>query len=740
MSLSCLNAQINSDIIDSKKTEGNMDVFSPLAESPNAIKGSVYVDTSKSAFERTVDLLKRLTFDEKLSLTGGFMGFQIPPVERLGLRPVFTADASQGIRLGTIYLKGQKSTSFPGMMPLSSTWNKELAYSMGKAMGEECRALGVDILLGPGINMQRLSVGGRNFEYMGEDPHLTVKISKNYIKGLENTGVLSCPKHYIGNDQEFTRHISNSIISERALREIYLPPWKSAIQNAHASCIMTGNNLVNGSPAVMNKPLNADLLRSEYGFTGIAMSDWQNTNYHPEKQNLMLTSGQTLLMPDNVKFEAWVKNEIKTDSLRKAEIEIMLDRMVFYTLFTLINKGVYDRTPQDKSYFNTFETHKELARKIAEESIILLQNINKTLPIRSENKKILLIGQPELHSGHGSGYVDGYEHVTYADGMRALFGKNFEWIKNIDKNKIQKADFVFYNLNKTSGEGKDIPFELGSDLGSEILAISKLNKNVIVLINAANVMPMPWLKSVKAVLWCSYLGQERGSALANIISGKISPSGKLPFTIEYNFSDSPSPKFNFLGNKPYWQGNNDNYKNYWLGKEEGKDSSFFQNVKPHQIIPLEYAEETLIGYRWYDYNKKAVQFPFGYGLTYSKFNIGKTNVHYSESENDSIFILVEVHNSGEFASKEVLQLYVSEVNTSMVRAPKELKNFSKIHLIPNETKTINFKLNKRDFAFWDEEINKWKVKTGRYDLKIGFNSESLTVIQNIIVNKTLIFN
>ena len=273
--------------------------FEPIHQSVNRIQSAIYADTRMSSAKRAEDLIQRLTFEEKLSLTGGWKGFNIPGIPRLGIRPVTMADASQGVRLDTIAIEG-KSTSFSGMLPLASTWNDELAGRFGKSIGEECRALGVDILLGPGINMQRLSVGGRNFEYMGEDPLLTAGMATAYIRGIQSTRIIPTAKHFIGNDQEFCRHIANSVISERALREIYLRPWEAIIKNANCMGIMTGNNLVNGIPCAMHKPLIADILRKEFGFTGLAMTDWQNTNYYPDKQNLVLQSGETLLMPENI--------------------------------------------------------------------------------------------------------------------------------------------------------------------------------------------------------------------------------------------------------------------------------------------------------------------------------------------------------------------------------------------------------------------------------------------------------
>ncbi|MEA4937634.1 MAG: glycoside hydrolase family 3 C-terminal domain-containing protein [Paludibacter sp.] len=720
-----------SDITGSKQKLENLNDFLPLSSSPNAIKNAIYADVTKPAAERAQDLIRRLTFEEKLSMTGGYNRFQVAPVPRLGIRPVFMADASQGVRMQTLTIKG-KSTSFPGMLPLASTWNGDLAKAFGTAMGEECKALGVDILLGPGMNMQRLSVGGRNFEYMGEDPLLTSVIASNYVSGMESTGVVSCPKHFVANDQEFCRHIANSVVSERALREIYLPAWKAVIQKGKASSIMTGNNLVNGTPAPINKELNADILRKEYGFQGIAMTDWQNTNYFPSFQHLVLPSGETLLMPDNEKFAAWVNKEIEKSPTRKAEIEILLEKMIYPTLYTLFNKGVYDRAPQDESYMNTLPVHKQLAHQCAEESIVLLKNEKNILPVAS-GKNIVMVGKPEIHSGEGSGFVQGYDHVTFEHGLKAVYGDKFTYLKELDAAVVKKADVVIFNFNKRSGEGRDVPFEAGSEEIAILKKITSINKNVIVLMNSCNTMPFEWTKEVKGLLWCYFLGQERGNALADIISGKVSPSGKLPFTIEKNFKDGPDPDFNYLGNKPFWMGNNQ-YKKYWLGETSEFDTAFTNYVKPFTPIPVPYKEETLIGYRWYDYHKIPVHFPFGYGLSYSQFRLNKMTVENNISKDGTIAVEVELQNTGKIAAKEVVQIYVSDKQSSVVRAPKELKAFQKIALQAGEKTTLRFVLDKSALSFWDESTHDWKLEPGEFVISAGNSSADLKWQESLVVN------
>ena len=247
----------------------------------------------------------------------------------------------------------------------------------------------------------------------------------------------------------------------------------------------------------------------------------------------------------------------------------------------------------------------------------MLKNDEDILPV-ARNKKIVMVGEPEIHSGSGSGFVAGYDHVSYEAGLRKAYGERFTYCAKIDEPAVRNADVVIFNFNKNSGEGHDVPFEDPQPVIDDLNAILKLNKNVVVLMNAANPMPMGWLKDVKGLLWCGYLGQERGNALANIVSGKVSPSGKLPFSIENDFADSPDPDFNLIGGVPLWYGNNE-YKEYWLGNAEKFDESFSKFIKPHQTIDVPYGEGVFIGYRWYEAKNKPVRFPFGFGLGYSRF-------------------------------------------------------------------------------------------------------------------------
>ena len=685
-----------------------------------------YLNKKFSPAERARDVIKHMTFEEKLQLTGGEKGKYFPGISRLRLRSVLMSDASQGVHLNG-KIPGQVSTSFPGMLALAATWNPKLAKTFGEKMGEECRALGIDILLGPGINMYRTSEGGRNYEYMGEDPCLTSEIACNYILGLQSKKVIAVAKHLIANDQEFCRHMMSSDADERTLREIYLPPWEAVIKKAGVKGVMAGNNLLNGIPNSMNKPLIEDLLRKEYGFSGMAMTDWQNTIYHPAKQNLVLSSGISLLMPTNETFADYLSKYIAANPSKKTEAERGLDQMVYDNLLPLFQMGVYDRSAVDSSCLPTIKEHQSFARQCAEEAICLLKNENQILPVPF-GKKILMMGTPETYSGKGSGFVKGFNHTDFATGLQEVYGQNFKCIIQPSDDEIKNADVVLYRLDKPAGEGEDIPFYEPAVINDEINHCTSLNQNVIVIITASNGLDMPWLSKVKGVLYTYFLGQERGNALADIISGKVNPSGHLPFTIEKKFEDSPAPEFNYLGGKPYWHGDNSYYKDYWLGKPGAKIPEFAPFIKPGEVIHTKYNEGIFIGYRWYEKKKIPVSFPFGFGLSYTtfKYNWIKLSSN-SISDSGTLKVQCSISNSGKIAGAEVIQLYIHDSKASVIRPVKELKGFKKIFLKAGETRVVDFIINRKDLSFWNIKSHNWKAEKGEFDALIGSSSADIKI-------------
>lgn len=700
----------------------------PLFEFNNLPDGAIYQNTELSPEVRAKNVVDMLTFEEVLNMIGGWNKFFVPSLPRFGLRTIFMANASQGVNLRKAFTNEETSTSFPGALALAATWNVQLSEKMGVGIGKECRICGVDILLGPGLNMQRFSVSGRNYEYYGEDPLLTSLIGSGFIKGLQSQDVLATAKHFLGNDQEFCRHITSTNIDERTMREIYLPPWEHAIREADVKAIMTGNNLINGVPNAVDDKLLNGVLRKEYGFTGITMTDWQNTNYFPKLQDMFPKSGMSLLMPDSDTFLNFLKPYLIEHPDKKTEIDSLLRIKVYQNLLPLFQMGVYDRPIKDKSYVSDMEKHKDLARKIGEESVCLLKNDDNLLPLKDPETNILLIGPPELHSGKGSGFVKGYDHITYADGLDKYY-KNFEWTNTPTEDQVKAADVVIYSLNKEAGEGLDVPFEVGWD--HRISWAAALNPNIVVLINSSNGLPMPWLNEVKSVLWANFLGQERGNILVNLISGQVCPSGKLPFTLERNFKDSQDPEFNYIGGKPYWYGNNNFYKNYWLGKDSlGANNHFRSNIKPHQIISVDYKEGVFMGYRWYDSQGIDVLFPFGHGLSYTSFKYTDMKLSSKKIDKDgNVSVSVKLTNVGQYEGAEVVQLYVSDEKSSVDRPVRELKHFQKVHLKPGESTIVTFQLNFKDLAFWDVETHDWKVEPGNFKVQLASSSRDIRQTQ-----------
>lgn len=694
-----------------------------LAEYGNFEEGAKYPDVKLPADERVADVVKRMTLNELIDLNGGWNTFYFPGIERLGLRPIYMADASQGIRLRNDEIDKFKTTSFPGTVALASTWNPELALEMGRSLGEECRMQGVDILLGPGINMQRFSVSGRNYEYMGEDPLLTSILASEYIKGLQSNDVIATAKHFIGNDQEFCRHLSSSNIDERTLREIYLRPWEAVIKKGGVKAIMAGNNLINGIPCSMDEQLVQFVLRDEFGFKGLAMTDWSNTVYHPERQYLYLNSGINLLMCDHSPFKRFINGFLSKYPQRKDEIRKILEKKVSLTLLPLFENGVYDRPYKDESANLALPKHRKIAKQIADEAICLLKNEQNLLPL-SHKSKVVLMGKDEIHSGVGSGFVQGFDHVSFEDGLKATFN-NFKVLHSIDEAEIKKADVVIYRLNKNAGEGRDIPFNEGID--KNISKIAAINPNVVVIVSACNGMPMPWLKNVKVVIWSYYLGQVRGESLADVLVGNVNPSGKLPFTLETDFKFSSNPRFNYIGEEPYYFGDNKRYRSYWLGNDStGASEQFRKYVKPHEIVPVDYNEGVFMGYRWFDMFPQNVYFPFGHGLSYTQFEYGDAKLSGAKmSVTDSLKVTLEIKNIGKRFGKETIQLYVQDVNSSVKRPIKELKAFKKVGLNPGQLSAVSFWVKPNDLAFWDMKSNGWIVEEGVFKIMIGASSTDI---------------
>jgi beta-glucosidase len=549
---------------------------------------------------------------------------------------------------------------------------------------------------------------------MGEDPFLTSAMAVSYVKGLQSTGTIATIKHFIGNEQEFARHIVNVKIGERALREIYLPPFEASITDGGALAVMTGNNLVNGYPGAADKPLSEGVLRKEYGFKGIIMSDWANGMFWPKEQQRALGSGQSLFMSNNKIFADYVHRQIKAHPGRKAAMEKDLDTMVFHNLYTFFKDGIYDRPYRDPSLVNKIEGHQKTALQTAEEAITLLKNTDHILPIDpAKVNRIVVVGTPEalkVYTGTGSGKVEGYDQVDYPTGLENIYGSKIIHSRTISDDQIRSADVVLYFINKHAGEGSDKPFVLPR-VDSMVNRYAALNKNLVVVYSGGNGLAMPWLQKTKAFVFAYLLGQQSGTALARVISGAVSPSGKLPFTIEKSFRQSPAYDYNKMRDSSY----------YWGGGK--RDSRMMEKFGP---IDLTYKEGIYMGYRWYDKKKFAPQFPFGFGLSYTTFDFSKIHLSSTSISKDKpVMVEVTITNTGSSAGAEVAQLYIHAIHSKIDRPVMALKGFKRILLKAGESKKIQIPLKLHDLAYWSETSHDWQVDHGRYEIALGASSKDI---------------
>jgi beta-glucosidase len=690
----------------------------PLSAHTNLPSMAIYTNPQASPEARAEDVVKRLTFEEKLTLTGGVASRCYPGIARLGLRTVHLQNASQGIAVElepAALAKREKSTAFPCTLMLAATWDAPLAKAYARAISEECRALYVDILEGPGMNIYRHSEGGRNFEYFGEDPFLASRMAVNYVEGLQSLGTIATIKHFVGNDQEVVRHDANVIVSERALHEIYLPPFAAAISEADAGAVMTGNNAVNGWPGAADQPLVGDFLRGKLGFQGMVMSDFANCTFWPERRNLILSSGHSLMMARNDSFVEYIRQLIAEHPEQKAAIEKQLDTMVDHNLFTLFKFGVYDRSPLDSAYLKTFAAHQTVARRVAEAGITLLKNADHILPIDpKQTGQILVTGTKAAltaYVGKGSGSVKGYERIDYSAGLEKIYGEKMTVSATPTDDQIRAAAVVLYFIQKTAAEGKDIPFT-EPDVTREVNHLAALNKNLVVIFSGGNGFAMPWLPQVKGLVFAYLGGQESGNALADVISGKVNPSGRLPFTIEKHFTDGPGKDYNRLPNGQC----------KWGGAQP--DSRRIQ--ARFGQFEIDYREGIYVGYRWYEKKHIVPQFPFGFGLSYTTFKYGAPELSAPTiSSNQTVTVSVPVSNTGSVAGAETVQLYVHADSPMVDRPVQELKGFGKILLQPGETRVVKIPVTWQDLAYWDEAIHDWKVEPGTYDLRLGASSADI---------------
>lgn len=692
-----------------KKTDQQMKTFEPFVPPVS------YEQADSTAKE----LLGKMTLEEKISLLGGHNMFYTSGIERLGIPPLLMSDATAGVRMmDHIRERIGKSTAFPCPVALAATWNPNLAYQYARSIAEECRAAGVHILLAPGVNIYRVSQNGRNFEYFGEDPYLGARMVERYITGVQSTGVIATLKHFLCNNHENRRRTTNVLVDDRTMHEIYLPIFKAGI-DAGAMAVMTAYNQVRGEYCGQSQFVISDLLRKQLGFKWLVMSDWWST-FDPEKT---IKSGLDLEMPGESTGEPWIDAlgdiYVKSHAKRLLEAgkisEADIDRMVRSFLRTAIAMDLFNKKP-DTTYLAKFDDHERVALNTAREAIVLLKN-NGILPL-SSSARIIVTGPNAntVPAGQGSAFVEGYNKITLAEAMTKVFGANAVYLEKPSSEDLKNARAVVINIGTADSEGYDRPFDLPAETEQFIMDVASHNPNVVVVVNSGGGINMTrWIDRVAALLYAFYPGQIGNIAVAEILSGKVNPSGKLPFTIERNFADSPGAGYIPAGQVMEHNWNND------------------LNIKL-PINTVSYHEGVFVGYRWYESKNIEPLFWFGHGLSYTTFALSNlTAPKTGTAANPQIEFSVDVKNTGTMAGAEVVQVYVEDVEASVPRPKKELKAFRKIFLQPGEKQTVQFTLGKEAFAFYDAAKKEWVVEPGEFVLHVGTSAKEILQKQSVVL-------
>jgi beta-glucosidase len=677
----------------------------------------LYLDASQPLEMRVSDLLSRLTLEEKISIIHADSKFTTAAIPRLGLPRRWLDDGPHGVRedIGpdTWNPAGRTddfSTAMPCGICLAATWNPELGFSEGEAIGQEARARGKDIMLGPGVNILRTPLCGRNFEYLGEDPYLSGTMCVGYIRGEQSQNVSSCVKHFALNNEEFDRMNINVEVDERALREIYLPAFKAAVQDAGVWSVMGAYNQFRGQHCCHNDYLLNQILKGEWGFKGLVMSDWAGT--HDTRQAAL--NGLDLEMGSNGRYNDFYLAQPYLNLLKSGELPMAgLDEKVRRNLRVILATHVLDAGRKTGS-LNT-AAHQTTARRVAEEGIVLLKNENQLLPLDAGKlKTIAVIGEnaTRLHShGGDSSGIKAFYEIAPLQGIVSRAGQKVNVIFSEGYRKggdadltdraiaaAKSADAVIYigGLNHDRGfdcEGadrKDMKLPYGQD--ELIQKIVAANSNTVVVLEGTMAEMDSWIGKVPALLQAWYPGMEGGNALARVLFGDVNPSGKLPATFPKQLSDSPA---HALGNYPGTKGT------------------------------VTYAEGLLVGYRWFDTKNIEPQFPFGFGLSYTTFKYNSLKLIPAAGTNEIVTAQFEIENTGKVAGAEVAQLYVHEEKPRLMRPEKELKGFKKVFLKPGEKQTISIPLNESSFAYYDDVKKSWVADHNSFEILIGSSSRDI---------------
>ncbi len=706
----------------------------------------VYLDVTKPIEERVENALSLLTTEEKVAMCHAQSKFSSNGVARLGIPDVWSSDGSHVVsdeKLWDEWSSAQwtndSCTAFPALTALAATFNPEIALLFGKSIGEEARHRGKAILLAPGVNIYRSPLNGRNFEYMGEDPYLASRMVVPYIQGVQSNGVAACVKHFALNNQEISRGEINVNLSERALYEIYLPAFKAAVQEGKAWSIMGAYNKFRGEHCCHSDLLLNKILKHDWKFDGVVVSDWGGVHSTDEAVNNGLdiemgTYTNGLTTQGHFPFSSYYLANPFLKGLKEGKYEMAkLDDKARRILRLIFRTTMCANRPFGK--FVSPE-HSAAARKIAQEAIVLLKNEKNILPItEGKFQKIAVIGENATRSmivGGGSTSLKAAYEISPLQGLINKYGKNRvhysmgyasgpslygrEEASKLNADSLlhaavelaKTADLVFFvgGLNKNyyqdceSGDRKSLSLPFDED--KLIESIQKVNKNIVVVLLSGNAVDMPWLSKIPAVVQTWYLGSEAGNAIADIVSGDVNPSGKLPFSFPKKLTDIGAHAFDKL-------------------------------CYPGDSVNVYYKEDILVGYRWLDTKKIDPLFPFGYGLSYTSFAYSKPTVDNTPvNANGSVKVSFTLTNTGKFDGAETAQLYVSKSKSAVTRASKELKAFKKVFLKAGESKNVTIEFPVSSFAFYNETKHDWEVESGNYSLLLG--SSSRNIKGKVVVN------
>ena len=704
-------------------------------------------DDPSLKYESRIDsLIKLMTLEEKTKLLHASSSFTSGGVERLGIPELVMSDGPHGVRMehGRDWeidnSTSDSATYLPTGITLASTWNKKLGYDYGTVLGSEANEREKDIILGPGVCIIRSPLNGRNFEYLSEDPYLSGIMAVGYIKGVQSQGIAACVKHYAVNSQETLRGKINAVISERALQEIYLPSFEHAIKDGGVLSLMTAYNKVNGQYCSENEYLINKVLYEQFGFKGLSVSDWGAV--HSTKETLLhgvdVEMGTELA--DGTRKNPNYNNFFLADPLIKLvkehpEYEKFVDEKVRRILRVMFEIHKFDGK-RPKGSRNT-EEHHLLARKVAEEGVVLLKNEDNILPVGKDVKTIAVIGANatiEHAMQGGSSQVKAQYEVTPLEGLKKVLGKKYKILyaqgykltKKDDfcdpkllkeaVNTAKKADLVIYiggwihnipgqlwGKYRYDAEGKDKNnYEFPFGQAKLMNALSAVKPMVAVVFGGSFAKYDKWIDDTKAILFAGYPGMEGGTAIAEIIAGKVNPSGKLSFSVAKNIKDYPS---------------------HSIGEFPGNGTD------------VKYTEGIFVGYRYFDSEKDKVMFPFGHGLSYTTFDIGKINIDKKDFKTgEPVKFSLTVKNTGNFDGAEVVQIYVSDPKAKVKRPVKELKAFEKVFLKKGESKTLSFELNKDAFAYWDPSTKQWTVEPGKFKIAAAVSAADIRQKADITIN------